>query len=477
MSNMSTMKVRDTKTRNAMRSAFSAYYVDMLDIYLPILVLAPAIGYFVSPALSPLWTGVASATIFIGTLLGRPVGAGLFGHLADVIGRKRVAVLTMGASGAATLSMALLLGYDSWGGFAVVAFVFLRFINGVFIGGQYTAANPLAMEYAPKRKRGIYAAIINCAFPLAYITVAAAAMALLATMSSDGVDSPYVQWGWRIPFIAVGVLEILLTFYYVYRVSESEVWEKNKETQKTTKKPAAIRGLLTGESRKIFIQVFILMSGLWLTLQSVAAILPGVLSDSVNLAPTMVTVALIVAYAALIGANLLAGSIGQRTGRKPTLIWLGVLAATVGTLLYYLLIAEGKSLSIPLLLLLVAVIVCIVDSPFALTIAYINERFQLTERASGYGLSYSLSVVLPSFYAYYQLWLSNIMPFEYTVLVLLVVGGGLIILGAAMGPETKDVDFAPSADPSVNLAPRTAPQFKGQGGQQADDRSGRVSDE
>lgn len=443
MSANAALETREAKSKTAVRSAFSAYYVDMLDIYLPVLILAPAIGYFISPNLDDAWTAVASATIFVGTLLGRPLGAGVFGHLADIWGRKRVAVITMGASGATTLSMGLILGYESWGVFAVVLFVVLRFINGVFIGGQYTAANPLAMEYAPKQKRGIYAAAINCAFPLAYITIAMAAMGLLAIMSSDGLGSPYVQWGWRIPFIAVGLLELALTAYYVYRVSESEVWEQNQEQQKEAKEPAAIRGLLRGEARRTFVQVFILMSGLWLTLQSVAAILPGVLENSVDLSPSMVTTTLIVAYAVLVAANLLAGATSQRLGRRPTLIGLGVLAATGGTLLYYLLIVGGDSLAFPVLLLLVAAVVCIVDSPFALVIAYINERFELTARASGYGLSYSLSVILPSFYAYYQLWLSNIMPFDYTVLVLLVVGGLLIVIGAALGPETKDVDFTP----------------------------------
>lgn len=459
MSTAAAPQARDAKSKAAVRSAFSAYYVDMLDIYLPVLILAPAIGYFISSDLNDAWTAVASATIFIGTLLGRPVGAGVFGHLADIWGRKRVAVITMGASGVTTLSMGLILGYESWGVFSVVLFVVLRFINGVFIGGQYTAANPLAMEYAPKQKRGIYAAAINCAFPLAYITIAMAAMGLLAIMSSDGVNSPYVQWGWRIPFVAVGLLEIVLTFYYIHKVSESEVWEQNQEQQKESKEskqPAAIRGLLRGEARKTFIQVFILMSGLWLSLQSVAAILPGVLKNSVDLSPTMVTTTLIVAYAVLVGANLLAGATSQRLGRRPTLIGLGVMAGTGGTLLYYLLIVGGDSLAFPVLLLLVAAVVCIVDSPFALVIAYINERFELTARASGYGLSYSLSVILPSFYAYYQLWLSHIMPFDYTVLVLLVVGGALIVVGAAMGPETKDVDFNPADLPEAHQPDRSS---------------------
>ncbi|MDN5894325.1 MAG: MFS transporter [Nocardioides sp.] len=431
----------ENTSKAAVKSAFSAYYVDMLDIYLPILILAPAIGYFVSPNLGPAGTAIASATIFVGTLLGRPVGAAVFGGLADTWGRKRVAVLTMGASGATTIVMGLILGHQQWGAMAVVIFVALRFLNGIFIGGQYTASNPLAMELAPKRKRGLYSAAINCGFPAAYITVAFTAMGLLAVLPSDGLDSPYVQWGWRLPFLAVGLLEILVTIYYAASVEESEVWKEQQSKGREGPKPSPLRALASGETRKTFLQVFILMSGLWLALQSVAAILPGVLTESVDLTPNGVTLVLVVAYVVLIGANLGAGTASQKHGRRSTLMTLGLLVATVGTTLYFVLIREGSDLTLPVLLALVAVIVCIVDSPFALSIAYINERFQVGERASGYGLSYSLSVVLPSFYAYYQLGLSAFMPFEYTVLALLVVGGALICLGAALGPETKDVDF------------------------------------
>ncbi|WP_239028444.1 hypothetical protein [Pseudonocardia acidicola] len=72
---------------------------------------------------------------------------------------------------------------------------------------------------------------------------------------------------------------------------------------------------------------------------------------------------------------------------------------------------------------------------------YINERFQTGIRATGFGLGYSLAVVIPSFYAFYQSGLSSFMPAQYTVLPLLVIGSVLITVGAAMGPETRDVDF------------------------------------
>jgi hypothetical protein len=62
-------------------------------------------------------------------------------------------------------------------------------------------------------------------------------------------------------------------------------------------------------------------------------------------------------------------------------------------------------------------------------------------RATGFGVGFSLSVIIPSFYAFYMAWLGQIIPFSVTPAVLLVIGGVIATIGAYMGPETKDVDF------------------------------------
>lgn len=78
-------------------------------------------------------------------------------------------------------------------------------------------------------------------------------------------------------------------------------------------------------------------------------------------------------------------------------------------------------------------------------ITYINERFATGVRATGFGVGFSLSVIIPSFYAFYMDWLSVVVPFELTAVVLLALGGMIGTVGAIMGPETKEVDFTSSA--------------------------------
>lgn len=82
-----------------MKGAFAGFFVDMFDLYLPILALAPAAVYFRATGVSPGTAGLISSLIFVAALLGRPVGAFIFGHFGDRTGRKRTAMIAVGGSG------------------------------------------------------------------------------------------------------------------------------------------------------------------------------------------------------------------------------------------------------------------------------------------------------------------------------------------------------------------------------------------
>jgi MFS family permease len=164
---------------------------------------------------------------------------------------------------------------------------------------------------------------------------------------------------------------------------------------------------------KNFLQVFVLMSGFWLSLNTVSVILPGLLGSEVGLSSTQVTVTLVIAFFVLFLGFIGAGALSQRTGRRLLLMVLGGLMTVVGTFLYYILISTSPD-NFLLVVLLTTLIVFIVSSNWGMATSYINERFQTGIRASGFGLGYSVAVILPSFYAFYQAGLASIMPFEYT---------------------------------------------------------------
>src|SRR5690349_8936804 len=85
-----------TKVRAAVRGGTLAYFVDQFDIYLPIVVLAPATAYFQAADLSASTTALLASLVFASTLIGRPLGAIIFGHFADTVGRKRTTLVAVG---------------------------------------------------------------------------------------------------------------------------------------------------------------------------------------------------------------------------------------------------------------------------------------------------------------------------------------------------------------------------------------------
>lgn len=269
---------------------------------------------------------------------------------------------------------------------------------------------------------------------MAFVAISLLTLFMLSVTPADGLDSPYVQWGWRIPFVIGALLAFAVALYYQFFVDESELFESSGGSE------SPLKTLFSGDNLKNFLQVFVFMSGFWLSLNTVSAILPGLLGSEVGLSSTEVTITLVIAFFVLFLGFIGAGALSQRIGRRLLLMLLGGLMTVLGTFLYYILISTSPD-SFPLVVLLTTLIVFIVSSNWGMATSYINERFQTGIRASGFGLGYSVAVILPSFYAFYQAGLASIMPFEYTVLPLLVIGG-LLILGGAWGPETKDVDFA-----------------------------------
>jgi len=428
--------------RKALAGAWLGFFVDMFDIYLPIVALAPATGYFESKHLAASSAAIISGMIFAAALLGRPVGAFLFGHLGDRIGRRRTAIIAVTGFGILTLAIAALPGYASFGLAAVWLLIVLRFIDGIFLGGEYTSASPLALEYSPKHKRGLIGALIMTGYPLAYCTIALITFGLLQWLPSAGVNSAYVQWGWRIPFAFGALLAFGFVVWYAMVVPESAAWEN------ASKVKAPLVQLFRGANLRNFLQVFLMMTGIWLSLNMVSAVLPGLLKKPVGLSDTQVTIVLVIANAVLALAYVGCGVLSQRIGRRPFFLLAGVVTATLAPLVYGIIVG-GVVTGFAGVLLLTILVSIFVIAVWGVVTTYINERFHVGIRASGYGIGYSLAVIIPSFYAFYQAGLAAAMPLSYTPLVLMVIAGVLIVAGAALGPETRDVDMAASTSEAM----------------------------
>lgn len=97
--------------RAAVIGASFGFFVDMFDVYLPVVALTPAMDYFLPHSVSPDSRAIVNSLIFVATLLGRPLGSIVFGRLADQIGRRRTTLYAVAGCGGCTLLIAVLPGY------------------------------------------------------------------------------------------------------------------------------------------------------------------------------------------------------------------------------------------------------------------------------------------------------------------------------------------------------------------------------
>ena len=424
----------DLAARRAVRAACFGFFVDMFDVYLPIAALAPALTYFIPAGLSGTTQATIFYVVFAVTLIGRPLGALIFGYFGDLLGRRKTTLVSVGGFAVVTSLIALLPGYAAWGGFAIAALIVLRLLDGIFIGGAYTAANPLAMEYSPKDKRGLYGALIHVGYPAALLCTSLLTALMLTVAPAGDASSPYATWGWRVPFVIGALLSGALFFYYYWLVPESELWRS------AAKSTAPLKELFSGADLRRLGQLFIVMTGAWLTLNATIGALPGVINAVLGVKSSGVNTGI------LIGAGISAvlypfiGLLSQRFGRRRTIAVIGLLNLIPACALYYVLVASGYR-DPTTLIILVALIMVLSLPVWAVHTPYLAESFRTGIRSSGYGVSYSLATILPGLYALYMLGLGALMPYAYTPIVLLALGGLFLSIGVLAGQETKDVDF------------------------------------
>ncbi len=428
-----------TKGQRAIRAGVFAYFIDQFDIYLPIVVLAPAAAYFQSAHVSAGTASILTALVFASTLIGRPVGAAVFGHFADTVGRRKSTLTAVAGFGIVTLFIALLPGYTSIGLWSIGLLIALRFVDGFFLGGEYTAAVPLAMEWSPKGRRGLISGLITCTSPGASAVIAAITLLLLNVMPSKGADSAYSQWGWRIPFLIGTALAVLLFRSYLNEVEEEPAVAKTI----TGRQHSPLRDLFGKAHRRSLAQVLIFMTGTWLATNVGLAVLPGQLKTIDHLTSSQSTIVMLVFAAVSAIAYPFLGALSQRIGRRPYFIGYGLVVAIGGATSYALILQYGSTFAVAVVL--GAVVGLLTICTFAPIAAYLTERFPAEVRASGYGVGYSLAIIVPAFYAFYMSGLTSLFSAKLAPVILIVLAGLFISIGALLGPETKDIDMGSPA--------------------------------
>ncbi|MCT2291686.1 MFS transporter [Janibacter hoylei] len=410
--------------RAAVRAGVVGNYVDQINIFLPVVALAPALATLAGPH-----AGVTSgALVVVATLLGRPVGAMVFGRIADRVGRTRTTQVAIAGTAACSLLIAAVPTHASVGVLAIGAVVLLRFVGGVFLAGEYTSAIPLAMEWSPPRRRGLVSGLIMSMAPWAQSTIAFATAALLALLG----PATYAEWGWRLSFVAGGLASLALLAYYSARVADAPHVVRQRE-QADTRAPASLglRAVLGGAYAGAFWQMFGLMSGLWLMTNMVVIAATGRLAADHGLDGGEVATVMGVASVAQALVMSTTGHWSTVLGRRRYFVGWGLAAAVLAPLLW---LATMTAAVLPFVVgvaLLQVVTVC----GYGPVGAYLCERFPAHVRSTGYGTAYSLSIVVPALWPWWLPRLEPLLGHDGAVVAVLVVGGLLVAGCGALGPR------------------------------------------
>jgi MFS family permease len=182
---------------------------------------------FFPKGVAPLLALLASFSTFAVGFFARPLGAAIFGHFGDRLGRKRMLVIALLLMGAATTVIGVLPSYQRIGNLSPLLLVLMRFIQGFALGGQWGGAVLIILENAPVAKRGWYGAFAQVGAPLGTI-LANLAFLIVSTLTSH---EAFLSWGWRIPFLMSLVL-IGLSVFIQLRLEETLEFHRLKEAER-----------------------------------------------------------------------------------------------------------------------------------------------------------------------------------------------------------------------------------------------------
>jgi len=154
------------------------------------------------PALSPAAGTLAAYGTFAAGFIAKPLGGLVFGRIGDRFGRRTVVMSALLLMGAATVCIGLLPTYAAVGVTAPVLLTVLRLAQGLAVGGEWGGAATLAVEHAPRHKRGFWGGAVGVGGPIGSILAALTVLPLSAALSDDA----FASWGWRVPFLISAML-------------------------------------------------------------------------------------------------------------------------------------------------------------------------------------------------------------------------------------------------------------------------------
>lgn len=374
----------------------------------------------------------AFATFSI-AFIARPLGAALFGHFGDRIGRKTTLVASLLIMGVSTLLIGLLPGYAQIGFWAPLLLCLLRFGQGIGLGGEWGGAALLATENAPPGRRAWFGMFPQLGAPIGFIMANGLFLLLAMTLSDDQFRS----WGWRLPFLLSAVL-LGVGLYVRLTLVESPVFQQAMQQEARVKIP--LYTLLQKHWRPTLLGTFAMVVCYALFyIATVFALSYGTKTLGFSREHFLSLQCIAIVFMAV--AILISARLADRYGRRPVMLTGTVLAAISGFFMAPF-FATGDAVLITVFLAIELFLMGLVFAPMG---AFLPELFPTAVRYTGASVAYNVGGIIGASFAPYlaqRLVLNGGLPW---VGGYVTVAALISLLAVLLVHETRDTDLSHSS--------------------------------
>ncbi len=368
--------------RRAVIAATVGTAIEWYDFFLYSVVTGLVFAQLYFPKSDPLVGTLEAFTIYAVGFVARPIGAAIFGHFGDRIGRKSTLIATLLVMGIATFLVALVPTYDQIGIWGAVILTVLRFIQGIGVGGEWGGSVLMSMEWArSNRSRGFIASWPQFGVPCG-LFLANLAVLIVSQMSGD----QFLRWGWRVPFLFSLIL-VAVGLYIRLGILETPVFARILAERRIERAP--IREVLRQHPKEIVLSMFARMAEqapFYIFTAFVFAYGVGTLKLPRDFLLVAVLSASVVSFVSI----PLFGHISDLIGRT-RMYMLGAVATGVFGFIYFGMLGSGNRT-----LIFLAIVLSLIphDMLYGPQAALIAESFKGRVRYSGASLGYQLASVI-----------------------------------------------------------------------------------
>jgi len=401
--------------RSAVFASFLGWTLDAFDFFLVVFALTAIAKEFGR-------TDAELALTITITLAFRPVGAFIFGLMADRYGRKLPLMIDLVFFSIVEVASGLAPNY--------MTFLILRALFGIGMGGEWGVGASLAMEKAPKRHRGVLSGLLQEGYATGY---------LLAAVCYFFV---FPRWGWR-PMFFIGGLPALLAIFVRMRVHESEVW------QRTRHKDWSSLGRGIASHWKLFVYLTLLMAGMNFVSHGTQDMYPTFLQRDWGFSPQKRAALTAFSMVGAIVGGISFGYLSDRIGRRRSIVLALVLAIVVIPLWAFSPALVGLVIGAFLMQFMV-------QGAWGVIPAHITELSPDNVRGFLPGFAYQCGVLVASSVAYLEALLATRMSYGRSMAIVAVIVFSAAAIIAWLGRERHAIEFGGIAE---NDDARRSPEF------------------